>query len=152
VRRLALVLGLVVLLAGCGDDGEAEQPETGAAATAAAPVLDPRCIAVNPIVSNAVGSGLKAKSHALALAHAVKSDAFGSVFFVSARVDGAPSEPIATWATNNLSFGGVMFSIDPVAKKLSRWGDGAKFRPKLTMSLDGARLSRTCVKQASRQP
>ena len=79
----------------------------------------------------------------------MRADAFRSVFFVSGRIEGAPSDPIGTWATNNLSFGGVVFSVDPVAKKLSRWGDGALFRPKLTMDLDGARLSRTCVVQAS---
>ena len=106
---------------------------------------------MNPVVSEAIVSGLKGKNkgRTLTLAHAVKSDAFGSVFFVSGRIEGAPSDPIGTWATNNLSFGGVVFSVDPVAKKLSGWADGAQFRPKLTMKLDGARLSRTCVKQAS---
>ena len=142
---------MCLLLAACSGDGERESAQSTSApqATTAEPKLDPRCIAVPPAVSSAIATGIYGTRQTLTSAYAVKSSAFGSVFFVSGRVSRAPSSPIGTWATNNLSFGGLIFSVDRVAKKLSRWADGAKFRPKLTMKLDGARVSRTCAKQAS---
>ena len=97
----------------------------------------------------AIASELKGKRRTLGSAQAVKTTAFGSVFFVSAKINGVPSAPIGTWATNNLDIGGLILAIDRVAKKFSRWGHGSTFDPKLTMRLDGARLSRTCSKRAS---
>jgi len=147
VRLLAFVLAAVVLASGCGGDDD-DSASTTSATTSAESKLDRRCIEATTLITNAIGAGLKVKGRKLGLAHAVKSTAFGSVFFVSGEIVGATSKPIGTWATNNLNLGGLIFSVDPVAKKLSRWPSGAGFDPKLTMKLDGARLSRTCVKQA----
>jgi hypothetical protein len=151
---LALLAAIVVVVAACGGGDEAAAPTTtGPAAeretTTAGTALSPRCTAGTAAITHAIASGLKGKGRQLTSVYAVKSTAFGSVFFVSGRINGAPSNPIGTWATNNLNLGGLMFSVDPVAKKYSRWANGAAFEPKLTMKIDGARDSRACVTRAT---
>jgi hypothetical protein len=157
VRPPALILGVAILLAasGCGGDGgsgaaPASSTATSAETTTAGPALNPRCVEATTTITRGISSGLKGKGRTLKNAYAVKSTEFGSVFFVSGNIDGAPSYPMATWATNNLNLGGLMFSVDGTAKRLSRWANGSKFEPKLTMRLDGARLSRDCSRKASR--
>jgi len=151
VRAAVLVVGLVFVLSACGGDNAAGPAArtTARATTAAGLPVPPRCIVVPAAVVRAVASELRGNGRRLVSAQAVKTTAFSSVFFVSGKIRGAPSTPIGTWATNNLDIGGLIFSIDSVAKRFSKWGDGSKFDPKLTMKLDGARLSRTCTKRAS---
>jgi hypothetical protein len=153
VRRLALLLGIALVAAACGggEDATVATPTTTAStqATTAGPKLSPRCIEAPTVIANAIGSGLKKKRWTLADVYAVKTTAYGSVFFVSGRIEGAPASPIGTWATNNLNLGGLMFSVDPAAKRLSKWPDGSSFEAKLTLKVDGARESRACVRQAS---
>jgi hypothetical protein len=154
VRRSALLVGMLLAVAGCGGGDRESAPTSSVAttttqATTAGPKLNPRCTEGTTTIADAIASGLKGKGRTLSSVYAVKSTAYGSVFLVSGRIQGAPSNPIGTWATNNLNLGGLMFSVDPVAKKFSRWADGGAFDPKLTMKIDGARASRACVKQAS---
>jgi len=153
VRRLGLLAAFLVLLVGCGGGDEAAPTTTGSAAepptTSSGSKLSPRCTEGTTTITHAIGSGLKGKGRELTSVYAVKSTAFGSVFFISGRIKGAPSRPIGTWATNNLNLGGLMFSVDPVAKKYSRWANGAAFEPKLTLKVEGARASRSCVKRAT---
>ena len=113
-----------------------------------APKLSPRCTEGTSVITHTLDQGLKKKRWTLSDVYAVKTTAYGSVFFVSGRIDGAPKSPIGTWATNNLNLGGLMFAVDPVAKKLSKYAAASKFDPNLTMKLDGARESRACVRQA----
>ena len=152
MRRLILLLA-AVLLAGCGGDGSASQSTAESATTEAqtttAPKVGPRCLEATTVITHAIDTGLKGKGRTLTDVYAVKTNAYGSVFFVTARIKGAPATPIGTWATKNLNLGGLMFSVDPVAKKLSKWGNAALFDTKLTMKADGARESRACVKSAS---
>lgn len=149
MRRSALLAGIVLILAACG--GGRETAATTAPATttqpttAAASNVGARCIEVTSVITHAIDSGLKRKRWTLTDVYAVKTREYGSVFFVSARVKGAPRNPVGTWATNNLNLGGLMFSVDPVAKKMSKWAEASAFDPKLTMKLDGARQSRGCV-------
>ena len=145
---------MVLALTSCGGDGESAATTTSPAATTqatttAASTPTSRCTETPSVIVHAIDSGLDRKRWTLADVYAVKTKAYGSVFFVSGRIDGAPSSPIGTWVTNNLNLGGLMFSVDPVAMKLSKWADASKFDPKLTMKLDGARQSRACVKQAA---
>jgi len=150
VRAAVSIVVLGLFLSACGGDKAAVPTRTTVPpTTASGSSLPPRCIVVPPAIARAVASQLKGKGHKLVGAQAVKTTAFSSVFFVSARIRGAPSTPIGTWATNNLDIGGLVFSIDPVAKKYSKWGDGSQFDPKLTMKADGARVSRVCAKRAS---
>jgi hypothetical protein len=153
VRAGVIVVAFVLLLSACDGEDASLPGQTTAAAptttTTAGPDVPPRCIVVPPVIVRAIATELKGKGRKLAFAQAVKSTDFGVVFFVSARINGAPSTPIGTWATNNLEFGGLIFSIDPVAKRYSRWGDGSQFDRKLTLKADGARISRTCTKRVS---
>jgi hypothetical protein len=154
--RHGVFAAVLLLVAGCGGDDSvttavqstARTATTSAQATTAASNVGPRCVAGTSVITNALDSGLKRKPWTLTDVYAVKTREYGSVFFVSGRVKGAPKRPIGTWATNNLNLGGLMFSVDPVAKKLSKWGDASAFDAKLTMKLDGARQSRACVRQS----
>jgi hypothetical protein len=53
---------------------------------------------------------------------------------------------VATWATNTLEPGGLIYSIDSLAEEFSDWGPGDRTQTSLTMSDDGAALSQDCVR------
>ena len=66
--------------------------------------------------------------------------------FQVVETDDAPWSDIATWATNRLRVGGLIYAVNGVAKEFSDCGDGSQTDANLTMSDDGADLSVECVR------
>jgi hypothetical protein len=83
-------------------------------------------------------------------AQAVKSEDFERVWFISAEIDGPGIEgdgDIGTWAKSGplAVGGGLILSVDAVAKEFSDWGHGDTTDAELSMSDDGAQESHDCV-------
>jgi hypothetical protein len=158
VKRSALLFtaALVVLSAGgCGgDDGESVAP-AGETTTEDATASD-RCRNVPPGLVQGIETGLTLTGGGgtLSNAKAVKSNDFKRVYFISADIDGPGLEgpdDIGTWAKSGplRVGGGLILSVDGVAKEFSDWGDGAKTDAQLSMEEDGAEESKECVENAS---
>jgi hypothetical protein len=147
---------LLAFAAGCGGDDSdtVGATETKPADDLAAATIDPRCSIVPPVIVKTLERGLKKSGQrSLRFAQSIKSRDFGSVYFVAADVEGkglGGADDVGVWAMNNLTFGGVVFAVNAVAKELSEFGDGAKFDPKLTMKNEGAELSRRCTESIGR--
>jgi hypothetical protein len=76
----------------------------------------------------------------------VRSRDFKSVYFVSADLQGPGLNgkgEIATWATNKLRVGGLIYSADAVARAFFDWGRGPGFSVG-----DGFSESRSCARRA----
>jgi hypothetical protein len=81
--------------------------------------------------------------------HAGRSRDFKSVYFVSADLQGPGlngKNEIATWATNKLRIGGLIYSANAVARAFSDWGKGPGFSP----GDDGLSESQSCARRAIR--
>jgi hypothetical protein len=110
-----------------------------------------RCMSVPADVIARIESGLDINGGgSLKNVGAVKSNDFESVYFISGDLQGSGlegSRDIATFATNQLDYTGMTFSVDAIADEFSDWplGSGTSFN--IRMSDDGASESRDCVGQ-----
>jgi hypothetical protein len=158
VQKLFTILALLALtatVAACGGESTttaADEPEETMQATAAPPATteqeESRCQPVPAALVEGIASGLTVTGGgSLRDAAAVRSDDFESAFFISAEVDGPGIEgdgDVGTWVTNRLE-GGVIYSVDAVAREFSDWGDGGDTDAEFSLSDDGAEESRDCV-------
>jgi hypothetical protein len=140
--------------AACGEDDN--RAKTRIFLTTVAPtVRHPRCLDVPGSMVNAIRRKLTPEGRrSLRYAQAVKSNDFGSVYFVSADIEAvglAGRNDVATWATERLRPGGLIYSVDPLANKYSDWPDGWMSAAQLTMADDGAELSQQCVKAVAKK-
>jgi hypothetical protein len=124
---------LVLLAAGC-------KPTT--------PVRD--CTAYSPALMQRFTDGLIRKDFRLANAWAVKSDKMMDsvpAYFVSADVVAPNGEAVVgTWLTDNITTGGKIYSVSPLATKYSNWGGvGDRLTSGVGMSTGGAKESVACV-------
>jgi hypothetical protein len=149
---LSVVLALTASACGANDNNVKRRVFV---ATVAPTVRHPRCLNVPPALLTAIRSAVTAQGGAsLRYAQAVKSADFSSAYFVSADIQAAGlerSDELATWATNRLRVGGLIYSVDGFANKFSDWPDGWQTSAKLNMSDDGAELSQECVKAVARR-
>ena len=152
-----LTIGVALTASGCGakDNKATTTPTLRPVATLPPTFRHPRCLNVPPALVNAIRSGVTAQGGAsLRYAQAVKSADFSSLYFVSADIQAAGlegSDDVATWATNRLRVGGLIYSVDAVANKYSDWADGYQTNAMLTMIDDGAELSQECVKAVAKR-
>jgi hypothetical protein len=149
-----LTIGVALTASACGgNDNSAKR--TVFVATLPPTFRHPRCLNVPPTLVNAIRSGVTAQGGAsLRYAQAVKSADFSSVYFVSADIQATGlggSDDVATWATNRLRVGGLIYSVDAFANKYSDWPDGYQTNAKLTMIDEGAELSQECVKAVAKR-
>jgi hypothetical protein len=65
------------------------------------------------------------------------------------QVEGG-GDDIGVWATNNIdeAGGGLIFSVNEVAKEFSDWGDGSLTDARTSMTDDGAEEARDCIGNA----
>jgi len=150
------VVAVSVALGTSGCDDEDSHGKTRIfVATVAPTTRHPRCLDVPRPLVNAIRSGPSVEGGgSLRYAQAVKSNDFPSVYFVSADIEAAgldESDDVATWATNRLGVGGLIYSVDPLANKFSNWADGWMTDAQLTMIDDGAELSQQCVKAVAKK-
>lgn len=110
-----------------------------------------KCEDVPADIVASLQEGANTKGTTLRNAKAVKSNDFESVYFISADLQGAGlegSEDIATFTTNKLeNGGGILMSVNNVAKEFFVFPDASTTDAKATMSDDGASQSQTCAKQ-----
>jgi hypothetical protein len=105
-----------------------------------------RCLSVPMPLIRAIQTGLDPGLR-LRAGRAVKSRDFRSVYFVSGDIQGPGlrgTRDIATWATNKLRVGGLIYSAEAVAREFSDWGRG----PGFSFDDDGLRESQSCVRRA----
>ena len=84
-----------------------------------------RCLVVPQPVVGAISSGLTISGGGrVRHLRAVRSRDFAKVYFVSGVLTGSgfSGREVATWATNKLSVGGLIFSADSFAREFSKWG------------------------------
>lgn len=121
-----------------------------------APVHD-RCIAVDPLVVDAIESGIKPETDAtLHNVWAVRSDDFELVWFVAGDLEGPGLEAkddIAIFATNMLGedgtydgLGGMVLAVGGFATEFSVWPDGGKTDAEMSIFDDGAELAEDCAR------
>jgi hypothetical protein len=142
-RGRLLVAAAVFMLLGsaCGGGGET--------------TASTRCKPVPPALTKAIESGLTVTGGGtLKNAQAVKSEDFKRVYFISAEINGPGMEKpgeIGTWAKSGplQVGGGLILSVDSLAKEFSNWGDGGKTDAQLSMDDDGAQESHDCVSDAA---
>ena len=137
------------------------QPPTTAApttipTTTAPPAAAPnRCEAVSPALVAGISSGLKGAT-GLRFASAVKSKDFANVYMVAADLEGPALEGAddqAVWATNDLAGGGgLIFSVDGMAKQFSSWGPGDRTDAKIGAASDGVNQAKGCSVSAAKAP
>lgn len=110
-----------------------------------------KCEDVPSDVVASLQEGSNTQGITLRNAKAVKSNDFESVYFISADLQGAGlegNEDIATFTTNKLeNGGGILLSVNNVAKEFFVFPDASTTDAKATMSDDGASQSQTCAKQ-----
>jgi hypothetical protein len=152
---------------GDGGDENAEPATRATTTTETKPDLPPpattveeeeeestHCRNVPPGLVNAMEEGLSVTGGGtLTNAHAVKSEDFKRVFFVSAEINGAGMEgsgEIGTWAKSGplRAGGGLILAVDSFANEFSDWGDGGETDAQLSMDNDGAEESKDCVEDA----
>jgi hypothetical protein len=155
VQLALLGLGVVLIASACGGNDNKAKRQKVFVSTLAPTWRHPRCLNVPPALINAIRTGVTAQDGAsLRYAQAVKSADFTSAYFVSADIQ-APglegSDDVATWATNRLRVGGLIYAVDAFANRFSNWPDGYKTNAKLTMIDDGAELSQDCVKATAKR-
>lgn len=123
----------VVILAGCGSEGESSAS---------------RCIAVEQTTLSNIAEGLTVSGGgSLRDGWAVRSEDFEQVYFVAAEMDGSGMEgdgEVGLWATNDLA-GGLIFAVNSMAEEFSDWGSGGGTDAELTTSDDGADEALDCV-------
>jgi len=129
---------IVLLLAAVGCSGSATTSSTTLS----------RCEVVGQALSGSIAAGLTVQGGGtLRGAQAVKSTEYDKVWMVSADIEGpglGGKDNIGTWATNDLTGNGMIFSVNAVAREFSQWGPGLK------PSDDGVAESRACVTVALR--
>lgn len=107
------------------------------------------CLRVPEEVVSRIESGLTVTGGGtLQNPRAVKSSDFGSVFFISADLQGAGLEgntDIATFATNRLDATGMTFSVGSVATEFSDWPKGSETAFNITSGSHGVSESKRCV-------
>jgi hypothetical protein len=139
---------------GCGGGDNKAERSVITVATVPAGKRHPRCLNVPPALVNAISNGLVVQGRgSLRYVQAVKSADFSSVYFVSADMQAEGREgpdDVATWATNRLRVGGLIYSVDAFANKFSDWPDGGQTSADLTMIDDGAELSQDCARAIAR--
>jgi hypothetical protein len=150
-----LALGVALTASACGGNDNNAKRQRFFVATVAPTTRHPRCLNVPPTVITSIRSRLTAQGRpSLRYAQAVKSADFESAYFVSADIQAVGldgSDDVATWATNRLRVGGLIYSVDAFANKFSLWPDGYQTNAKLTMIDDGAELSKECVKAVAKR-
>lgn len=147
------LLGLAALMVVGAIMAERSESTAGSSGPARMPV---DCITVSPEMTETIASGLTVGGGGtLRNAHAVKSSAHSSMYFISADIDGEGIEgdgPIGTWASNRLEPGqGLLMAVSPHATEFSQWPDGSHTKAETRMSDPGARESVDCVKQAGKR-
>ena len=109
-----------------------------------------RCASVPQVAIDALEEGLTVVSGShLSRAATVKSRDYMSAHSVSAEIDGPGIEgtgDIGTWVTDQLDGRSGFFAVNSVANVFSDWGDGRRISVAFSMSNDGARESRDCVR------
>ena len=138
---VVVAVALVLLASACGGGG-GQEPSTDEGGEA-------HCQNVPKAVVKAIRTGLTVEGGgSLRSVQAVKSKDFKSVYFVSADIEGPGLEgtdDVATWATNRLKVGGLIYSVNEVAKEFSDWGDGGETDAQFSMDDHGAEESQVCA-------
>lgn len=170
---ILLAVLLAITLAACGDDGSNGDDGDVAQDTAAPESESPpatqqpeepeerdepgeeesRCRKVPTAVVDAISTGLEVEGGGkLRGARAVRSDDFERAYFVSADIQGPGlegSDDIATWTTNRLGEGGLIYAVGGLANEFSDWGDGGETDAGFSLEDDGAEESIECAKEAA---
>lgn len=147
-----VLVGLFILIAIVGSSSEqnSNQATENNESTGTQEVADTnRCENVPDNIVADINEGFNTEGLAFRNAQVVKSNDFESVYFISGDIQGAGLEEdnnIATFATNSLEgTGGILMSVDGVAKEFSVFPDASTTDAKATMSDDGAKASQECV-------
>lgn len=138
MRRWGIVLVAVFL---CGCTASATPTSEGAATVAAS-----RCHPASPALVQRLRDGLK-PGVSLTYVNTVKSNDFQRVWFVAGLLTGSgiPAKTVGLWAVNDVTGGGLTYSINGTAKSFSTWGDGGKTDAKMTGKDDGAQDAIKCA-------
>lgn len=147
-----VLVGLFILIAIVGSSSEQNnnQITKNNEATETQEVADTnRCEDVPDNIVADINEGFNTEGLTFRNAQTVKSNDFKSVYFISGDIQGAGLEgddDIATFATNSLEgTGGILMSVDGVAKEFSVFPDASTTDAKASMSDDGAKQSKDCV-------
>lgn len=112
-------------------------------------VVTSRCLSVPAVIAQRLNDGLNINGGgSIRNIHAVKSNDFASVYFISGDLQGSGLEgegDIATFATNKLDETGLTLSVDAVATEFSDWPDVSTTNLGVSMGDDGYNESRNCV-------
>lgn len=126
-----IALGLVAVLAGAFAYGRHQELA--------------RCETVPPEMVAFIVSGADFGGYALSNVHAVRSNDFTRVYFISGQITipGQPSS-IGTWASTRLDGSQPVWAIDLSARTSTHWGTGPSGAG-VSLNDEGAQLSRDCV-------
>jgi hypothetical protein len=139
LARVAAAIGLVMVMAGCGDTGTSGSETAAQRSKAASPTPKPasRCLPVVKSLRKSLTESITIRAARVVKVAGVKSkDAdqsripgyrrFG-LYFVSAKVKGPGSAPLAlTWAVNGRAFQGgtgLVMAANSSARTFSNLGD-----------------------------
>lgn len=133
------ILGLILVLVACSTT--ATPTSEGAANVAAS-----RCTPASPVLLQRLRDGLKPGA-TLTSVSVVKSNDFQQVWFAAGRITGTgiPIKTVGLWAVNDLSGGGLTYSINATALSFSTWGNGTKTDAKIRANDDGAQDAIKCA-------
>lgn len=148
---LAIVsLVLIVLFSVLGGDVK-DTVERGAESSEQV-VAELKCETVSDTLTRNIQEGANTVGVTLRNAKAVRSNSFESVYFITADLQGPGLEgstDLVTFATNRLdNGGGILMSVDSVAKEFFVFPDASTTDAGITMSDDGAVKSQECVESS----
>jgi hypothetical protein len=108
------------------------------------------CVAYSPALMQNFTDGLTRKDFRVANAWVVKSDKMMDTvpgYFLSADIVAPNGEAVVgTWLTDNVTTGGKIYSVSPLAAKYSNWGGvGDRATAGTDMGTGGAKESVACV-------
>ena len=141
LRRWAIVIGLLLALAGCG--GDDEEPTATPTTTEVAAVAD--CIGGDSSITTPLTNKLLVENGRIRKAFLVKSDSAG-VYYFSAEVDGDGLEEdgdIGTWVTRSRGGGEALYAVNDVAMEHSDWSHATS--ASLGSDPEAEAASRACV-------
>lgn len=145
----AALLAVALLATGCSSTESEAAPEEQETTTAAEPTPEPapseECLDVPKTLLRAIAKGANDATIKPVSGAAVKSRDYSKVYMIAMEFNGLGSPERGVWASNSLKRGGgVIMSVDGIAKEFTVWPNGPADSP-MSITDDGAQEALDCL-------